>query len=41
MSVLEIILYSVLGIATLTYVTITIVKWTKHKKKKNEDEEEQ
>lgn len=39
MSVLEIILYSVLGIGTLTYVIITIIKWKKGKKKKEEDED--
>lgn len=36
MSVLEIVLYITLGIATFTYVVVTIVKTFKRKKNKNE-----
>ena len=34
MSILEIILYSVIGIATIIWVTIVVVKWVKKRKKK-------
>ena len=33
MSILEIVLYSIIGIATITYITITIIRWKKGKKK--------
>lgn len=40
MSILETILYIVIGAATLTYVTVTIVKFFKKKKKSGEQENE-
>ena len=40
MSVLEIILYSVLGAVTITYVVVSIIKIKKGKKKKDNDDEE-
>ncbi len=33
MSVLEIILYALIGGATAIYVTVTIIKWIKNRKK--------
>lgn len=40
MSVLEIILYALIGGATTTYVVVTIVKWIKHRKKTGEKDNE-
>ena len=40
MSVLEIILYAVIGSATAIYVTVTIVKWVRNKKKTGDKKNE-
>ena len=40
MSVLEIILYALIGGATVIYVTVTIVKWIKGRKKTGEEDNE-
>ena len=39
MSILEIILYSIIGIATVVWCTVMIVKAFKKKKEKKEDED--
>ena len=41
MSVLEIILYALIGGATGIYVTVTIVKWIKHRKKTGDNKDEE
>ena len=40
MSILEIILYSVIGIATLIWVSVVIYKAIKRKKNPNKDDED-
>lgn len=41
MSILEIILYALIGGATAIYVTVTIVKWVKNRKKTGEKNNEE
>lgn len=40
MSVLEIILYVLIGSATAIYVTVTIIKWVKNRKKTGDKDNE-